>query len=69
MLNIISLVTALAVLSVNTVVAQSTAAAARTKQKVISIAEARALPLGTRVTIEGSITVPAGAFKSSFNDE
>jgi hypothetical protein len=35
----------------------------------ISIAEARALPLGTVVTVEGVVTVPPGAFKSSLLDE
>jgi DNA/RNA endonuclease YhcR with UshA esterase domain len=33
--------------------------------QVISIAEARSLPLGTVVTIDGSVTVPSGAFNSS----
>ncbi len=33
--------------------------------KTISIAEARSLPLGTVVTIDGSVTVPSGAFNSS----
>jgi hypothetical protein len=37
--------------------------------KAISIAEARSLPLGTVVTIEGSITVPSGAFSSSTFDQ
>lgn len=37
--------------------------------KVVSIGQARALPLGTVVTIEGVITVPPGAFKSSLLDE
>jgi uncharacterized protein YdeI (BOF family) len=37
--------------------------------KVISIAEARSLPLGTIVTIDGSITVPSGAFSSSTFDQ
>lgn len=35
----------------------------------IPIAEARALPLGTVVTVEGSVTVPSGAFSSSTFDE
>ena len=35
----------------------------------ISIAKARTLPLGTVVTIEGTVTTPAGAFASSFFDE
>ena len=34
----------------------------------ISIAEARALPLGTEVTVDGSVTTPSGAFESSFFD-
>jgi hypothetical protein len=36
---------------------------------VISIAEARSLPLGTVVTIDGSVTVPSGAFSSSTFDQ
>src|SRR5262249_45104903 len=35
----------------------------------IPIAAARALPLGTVVTVEGSVTVPSGVFASSFFDE
>jgi len=34
-----------------------------------SIAAARALPLGSRVTIEGTVSTPSGAFASSFFDE
>ena len=37
--------------------------------KTITIAEARALPLGTIVTIDGSVTVPSGAFSSSTFDQ
>jgi uncharacterized protein YdeI (BOF family) len=37
--------------------------------KTISIAEARSLPLGTVVTIDGSVTVPSGAFASSTFDQ
>ena len=37
--------------------------------KKISIAEARSLPLGTVVTINGSVTVPSGAFSSSTFDQ
>ena len=37
--------------------------------KTISIAEARSLPLGTIVTIDGSVTVPSGAFNSSTFDQ
>ncbi len=36
---------------------------------VISISAARHLPLGTVVTVEGSVTVPSGTFASSFFDE
>ena len=35
----------------------------------ISIAAARSLPLGTVVTIDGSVTVPSGAFSSSTFDQ
>lgn len=68
-LNIIFSLIATVVLALNIVVTQATVAAALTKPKIISIVEARALPLGTVVTIEGSVTVPSGAFKSSFDDE
>jgi hypothetical protein len=37
--------------------------------EVIDIAAARALPLGTVVTVEGSVTVPSGTFSSSTFDE
>jgi hypothetical protein len=37
--------------------------------KTISIADARSLPLGTVVTISGSVTVPSGAFSSSTFDQ
>ena len=40
-----------------------------TTNKVISIAEARSLPLGTVVTIFGSVTLPSGAFSSSTFDQ
>ena len=34
-----------------------------------TIAEARAMALGTVVTIEGTVTTPSGVFASSFFDE
>lgn len=34
----------------------------------ISIAQARALPLGTVVTVDGAVSTPSGAFNSSFFD-
>ncbi len=37
--------------------------------QTISIADARALPLGTVVTVEGSVTVPSGAYTSSTFDQ
>ncbi len=37
--------------------------------QTVSIAEARALPLGTEVTVEGAVTVPSGAFVSSTFDQ
>lgn len=37
---------------------------ASSEPKTISIAEARSLPLGTIVTIDGSVTVASGAFSS-----
>ena len=47
----------------------ATAQAAAVAEKTISIAEARSLPLGTVVTIDGSVTVPSGAFSSSTFDQ
>jgi hypothetical protein len=37
--------------------------------KTVDIATARSLPLGTVVTVKGSVTTPSGAFASSFFDE
>ena len=45
------------------------AVAAPAPQRTISIAEARSLPLGTVVTIDGSVTVASGAFSSSTFDQ
>jgi DNA/RNA endonuclease YhcR with UshA esterase domain len=42
--------------------------AAARPQHSISIAAARALPLGSRVSIEGTVSTPSGAFASSFFD-
>lgn len=55
----------------STAVISSTAATvvALPQSKVMTIAEARRLPLETVVTIEGSVTVPSGTFKSSISDE
>jgi len=53
-------------LAVTLVAAPHAAAAAA---HPIPIAVARHLPLGTVVTVEGSVTVPSGVFASSFFDE
>jgi hypothetical protein len=45
------------------------AATAQAAPHVISIAQARALPPGTVVTVDGSVTTPSGAFESSFFDK
>ncbi len=45
------------------------AQAASSAPHVISIAQARLLPLGTVVTVDGSVTTPSGAFESSFFDK
>ena len=49
-------------------VAPDAAGSAPPSPKTISIAEARGLPLGTTVTVDGSVTVPCGAFSSSTFD-
>lgn len=45
------------------------AVAARAHAEVISIAAARSQPVGTVVTVEGSVTVPSGDFASSTFDQ
>jgi len=58
--------TALAAACLLGVAAPGTAAAR--PQHSISIAAARALPLGSRVTVDGTVSTPSGAFASSFFD-
>ena len=43
--------------------------ARQTPPKIVSIKDARARPAGTTVTVEGVVTTPPGAFKSSTEDE
>ncbi len=45
------------------------ATSAQAAPHAVSIAQARALPLGTVVTVDGSVTTPSGAFESSFFDK
>jgi uncharacterized protein YdeI (BOF family) len=52
-----------------TVATSRTTFAQAPSPKTISIAEARSLPLGTVVTIDGSVTVASGAFSSSTFDQ
>ena len=52
-----------------TIVVATTVYSQNADPKTITIAEARALPLGTVVTIDGSVTVPSGAFSSSTFDQ
>ena len=49
--------------------AQAEASAREARSKVVSVKAARAMPLGTTVTVEGVVTTPPGAFKSSTEDE
>jgi len=51
------------------VAVSSVAIPANAAPHLISIAQARALPLGTVVTVAGSATTPSGAFDSSFFDK
>ena len=44
-------------------------ATAQGEQQVLSIAQARKLPIGTKVTVRGSVSTPSGAFESSFGDK
>jgi uncharacterized protein YdeI (BOF family) len=63
MLQILTLVTLLITPFIGPISPQSP------EPKKITIAEARSLPLGTIVTIDGSVTVPSGAFSSSTFDQ
>ncbi len=60
---------ALATVFVASIAAQDTSRSAQHTTEVISAARARALPPGTLVTLEGTVTVPSGAFKSGTSDE
>ncbi|HLL71354.1 MAG TPA: hypothetical protein VK363_07975 [Pyrinomonadaceae bacterium] len=51
------------------VAAQKANHAPRVVPEVISIGEARKMSAGAPVTVEGSVTVPSGAFKSGTHDE
>ncbi|HEY2739852.1 MAG TPA: hypothetical protein VGK45_15700 [Thermoanaerobaculia bacterium] len=52
-----------------TVLFLTLAAAAQAKPRVVTIAQARTLPLGTLVTVSGSVSTPSGVFNSSFFDQ
>jgi DNA/RNA endonuclease YhcR with UshA esterase domain len=67
--KIIFLQTMIVVLALTLIISPASIAASPTRAKLISIDEARALQLGTEVMIEGVVTVPSGAFKSSISDE
>ena len=64
-----ALLLALAVISNLALPATGGATPTAANPKKISIAEARSLPLGTVVTVDGSVTVPSGAFSSSTFDQ
>ena len=49
--------------------AQAEAPARRSRPQVVSVKAARALSLGSVVTVEGVVTTPPGAFRSSTEDE
>jgi uncharacterized protein YdeI (BOF family) len=57
------------VLVVSLALSTAAVASAQERTKVISIAAARRLPLGTSATVEGVVTVPSGIFKASISDE
>ena len=60
---------ALFILILVTFVVTVTSHSVHSATKTLSIAEARSLPLGTEVTIDGVVTVPSGAFSSSTFDQ
>jgi DNA/RNA endonuclease YhcR with UshA esterase domain len=57
-----------AVVAVGLLVTAAAGSAEGRQHHSISIAAARALPLGTQVTIEGTVSTSSGAFASSFFD-
>jgi DNA/RNA endonuclease YhcR with UshA esterase domain len=57
-----------AALAVGVLLAAAPATAQAWPHRSSSIAAARALPLGTRVTVAGTVSTPSGAFASSFFD-
>ncbi|HEY4426559.1 MAG TPA: hypothetical protein VGN10_20275 [Pyrinomonadaceae bacterium] len=64
MLQILTIVTLLITTFAGPIISPQSA-----EPKTITIAEARSLPLGTIVTIDGVVTVPSGAFSSSTFDQ
>ena len=64
MLQILTVVTLLITTFAGPIISSQSA-----EPKTITIAEARSLPLGTIVTIDGVVTVPSGAFNSSTFDQ
>ena len=64
MLHVLTLITLLITTFAGPIISPQSA-----DPKTITIAEARSLPLGTVVTIDGVVTVPTGAFSSSTFDQ
>jgi len=60
---------ALALLALALVLLPTAALAAPVAAPTLTIADARALPLGSTVTVRGSITAPSGVFSSSTFDQ
>jgi hypothetical protein len=69
MIRSILLLAALAIGTTAAPLAAIPAVAAAHEPHTVEIGAARQLPLGTVVTVEGSVTVPSGAFSSSSFDE
>jgi DNA/RNA endonuclease YhcR with UshA esterase domain len=68
-LKIILLRASIVAQALTLIVFPTLAAVSYAQTNVISIAEARGLSPGTVVKVEGTVTVPSGAFKSSISDE
>jgi hypothetical protein len=62
-------ISVLLLLALGSVCLASPARAVEASHRVVSIAQARTLPLGTVVTVDGVATTPSGAFESSFFDK
>jgi hypothetical protein len=61
--------TAFAAFALTLALSLAGAGVAQARPRMVTIAQARTLPLGTVVTVTGSVSTPSGVFNSSFFDQ